>query len=65
MKALDTRRLIQLTIDVGTILLFISFVLDLVLWATINYYIPSWTISLMSLGIIIILQVLRRILLNG
>jgi FtsH-binding integral membrane protein len=50
----------RMVIDFACICLAISVVMDAYLWLTTKHWIPSWTMSIMSLGLIILLQVIKR-----
>jgi len=46
-------------IHLASLALATSVVMDSYFWITKRYMIPSWTIAVMSLGIILLLQLLR------
>ena len=59
MKEVEKTNL-KMVIDFACICFAISIVMDTYLWVTTKHWIPSWTIAIMSLGLIILLQVLKR-----
>lgn len=46
-------------INLASLALTTSVVMDSYAWITDRYMIPSWTIAVMSLGMIILLQIIR------
>ena len=55
------KKWIKRTIDVGCIGLASSVFMDSVLWVTGRHWIPCWTMAAMSLGMILLLQVVKVI----
>ena len=49
-----------MVIDFACMCFAISVVMDAYLWVTAKHWVPSWTIAIMSLGLIILLQVIRK-----
>lgn len=47
-------------LDIASLLLLSSVVMDSVLWFSRQYLIPSWTMAAMSAGVIVLLQALKR-----
>ncbi len=48
-------------LNIGSLLLLTSVIMDSYLWISRRYMIPSWTMAAMSAGMIILLQVLSRV----
>jgi len=59
---MNLKKLISLYLNIGSIFLLVSAVIDSYLWFTIQYHVPSWAISLISLAIIFIFQILRKMI---
>ena len=51
---------LQKILKVSEGLLFFSAVMDIIVFITLNYHVPSWVISAMSIGSIGLIEALRR-----
>ena len=51
---------LERVIDFACIGFASSVVIDAYLWLTAKHWVPSWTMAIMSLGLIILLQVFKR-----
>jgi len=54
-------RWIKRLLDVGSILLLASAILDIWLWLSISYHVPSLAIALFSFGALGLLQTIKRL----
>jgi len=54
-------RWVKRLLDVGSILLLASAILDIWLWFSVSYHVPSLSIALFSLGALGLLQALKRL----
>ena len=52
---------IRRLLDIACIGLCTSVVIDPILWATKRYLVPSWTIGVLSAGIIVLIQVIKKL----
>lgn len=55
-------RALKLLLDLGCLGFLSSVVMDSYLWITQGYMIPCWTMAAMSTGMILLLQVLKRLI---
>jgi len=53
-------RALKKALDIATMLLMFSGLIDLYLWLSVEAMIPSWTMTAMALGTVILIQVLKR-----
>lgn len=53
-------RALSRILDIASLLLLTSVVMDGFLWVSRHYLIPCWTMAAMSAGVIILLQVLKH-----
>lgn len=53
-------RALRIILDLGCLALLSSVVMDSYLWIAQGYLIPCWTMAVMSTGLILVFQVLKR-----
>jgi len=59
---MNLKKLFSLFLNIYSIILLISAIMDTHLWFSIQYHVPSWTISVISLMMIVIIQILRKMI---
>ena len=57
---INPQKILDNYLKIAVIILLFSAFMDYLLWFTIRYHVPCWTIATISLFIAIILEVLRR-----
>jgi len=55
-------RALRLALDLGSLGLLSSVILDTWLWLDRGYLVPCWTIAALSGGLILVFQALRRMI---
>ncbi len=56
---MEKSKLLKAVIDVAIVILSFSAILDLMLWFTIHYHIPCWTIAALSIGAVLLLCAIK------
>jgi len=56
------KRILRSFLRVSSVILTLSSLMDYLLWFTINYHVPSWTIATMSLMSAVLCEVIRRLI---
>lgn len=54
------KKISKILINLASLLFLSSVIMDSYLWITQGFHVPSWTIALMSLGYIMLLQYIKK-----
>ena len=54
------RRLVRLVLNLSSAVMAVFGAADLILWFTVGAMIPSWTMTAMAAGYVIVVQVVRE-----
>ena len=55
-------RYLDLFLNIASLLLMTAVIMDTLVWFTMRYTIPSWTMAVMSAGVIVLIQVMRKLI---
>ena len=53
---------LQKILKVSEGLLFFSAIMDIIVFITLNYHVPSWVVSVLSLGCMTFIEIIRRMI---